>query len=222
MLKKNIFREAWNNLLKPLSKSKLGFHELALPKLSISVKRNFAHFSVPCFSQKIVAAFIIFGFLVHCQRQSGPRLWMLERTKHLLHLLQAQKSRQQLWQHLHAVDSRALALFFFSASSAKSIFLTGESLPASYYVTCPRSPQSVPNQFRLSAFAQISEYFHSYLAAGLIGKIFWLKYSMIQQKWNKVIGLCDPERFLKSISLRVLCRSHAMGYLCFIPFFNDA
>ena len=145
MLKKNIFREAWNNLLKPLSKSKLGFHELALPKLSISVKRNFAHFSVPCFSQKIVAAFIIFGFLVHCQRQSGPRLWILERTKHLLHLLQAQKSRQQLWQHLHAVDSRALALFFFSASSAKSIFLTGESLPASYYVSKepPISPQPV-------------------------------------------------------------------------------
>ena len=55
VLKKNIFREAWNNLLRPLSKSKLGFHELALPKLSISVKRNLAHFSAPCFSQKIVA-----------------------------------------------------------------------------------------------------------------------------------------------------------------------
>ena len=34
--------------------------------------------------------------------------------------------------------------------------------------------------------------------------------------------LCNPDRFLKSISLRVLCRSHTMGYLCFIPFFNDA
>ena len=140
VLKKNIFREAWNNLLKPLSKSKLGFHELALPKLSISVKRNFAHFSVPYFSQKIVADFIIFA-----KGKVDPGS---ECTKHPLHLLQAQKSRQQLWQLLHAVNSRALNLFFFLASSSKSIFIQQLSrsvcsLPTSYYVTCPRSPQPV-------------------------------------------------------------------------------
>ena len=44
---------------------------------------------------------------------------------------------------------------------------------------------------------------------------------MIQQKCNKVTGLCDPNGFLKLISLLVLHRSHTMGHLYFMLIIND-